>query len=54
MLLGATPNGIANMDSATEKYVYSKLEFFIVPMVGVVFIDFTNVAVITFFVNLFS
>ena len=51
--MGATPNGIANMQSVSEKYVYSKLAFFVVPIVGALFIDFTNIAVITFFVNLF-
>jgi ESS family glutamate:Na+ symporter len=51
--MGATPNGIANMQSVSEKFVYSKLAFFVVPIVGALFIDFTNIAVITFFVNLF-
>ena len=51
--MGATPNGIANMQSVSEKFVYSKLAFFVLPIVGALFIDFTNIAVITFFVNLF-
>lgn len=51
--MGATSNGIANMDSVSEKFVYSKMAFFVLPLVGALFIDFTNIAIITFFVNLF-
>ena len=38
--LGATPNGISNMKSVCEKYKYSKIAFFVVPVVGALFIDF--------------
>ena len=51
--MGATANGIAVMDSVTEKYEYSKIAFFVLPLVGALFIDFTNIGIITFFVNLF-
>ncbi|WP_209304125.1 sodium/glutamate symporter [Rothia nasimurium] len=40
--MGATPNGIANMASLVTKYKASKLAFFILPIVGGMFIDFTN------------
>lgn len=52
--LGATPNGISNMKSITEKYTYSKIAFFVVPIVGALFIDFANVSIITFFISMFK
>ena len=47
--MGATPNGISNMKAITEKYTYSKIAFFVIPIVGSLFIDFANISVITFF-----
>ena len=47
--MGATPNGISNMKAITEKYIYSKIAFFVIPIVGSLFIDFVNISVITFF-----
>ena len=52
--LGATPNGIANMGSVCEKYLYYKMAFFVLPIVGALFIDFTNILNITMFLNFFS
>lgn len=52
--LGATPNGISNMQSVCDKYSYSKLAFFVVPLVGALFIDFSNVSIITLFIELLS
>ena len=52
--LGATPNGIANMRSVTEKYIYSKVSFFVIPLVGALFIDFFNVSIITIFESFFK
>ena len=52
--LGATPNGIANMKSVTEKYIYSKVAFFVIPLVGALFIDFFNVSIITIFESFFK
>ena len=49
--LGATPNGIANMDSVAEKYGYSQIAFFVLPIVGALFIDFTNALNIQLFIN---
>ena len=49
--LGATPNGISNMKSVCEKYKYSKIAFFVVPVVGALFIDFANVSLITLFIS---
>lgn len=40
--MGATPNGMANMDSVVSKYKESRLALFILPIVGGMFIDFTN------------
>ncbi|WP_423364530.1 sodium/glutamate symporter [Mycoplasma sp. P36-A1] len=50
--LGATPNGVANMNAVTAKYGPSTKAFFILPIVGGLFIDFVNAANITFFLNL--
>ena len=47
--LGATPNGIANMQSVCDKYKYSYITFFVMPIVGALFIDFFNVAIISGF-----
>lgn len=52
--LGATPNGIAIMTSVTGKYGPSPVAFFILPLVGSLFIDFFNTGVITVFMNVLS
>ena len=52
--MGATPTAIANMESFTSVNGFSTKAFFIVPLVGALFIDFTNAAVITFFINMFQ
>lgn len=49
--MGATPNGVANMQSVTEKFVDSRVAFFVLPIVGGFFIDFVNVAIITLFLG---
>ncbi|VWL85761.1 sodium/glutamate symporter [Oceanivirga miroungae] len=49
--MGATPNGITNMKTLCDKYRYSKIAFFTVPLVGALFIDFVNVTVITAFLS---
>lgn len=51
--LGATPNGIANMTSVTEKFGPSPTAFFVLPLVGSLFIDFFNAGIVTFFMNMF-
>ncbi|WP_330362455.1 sodium/glutamate symporter [[Clostridium] dakarense] len=50
--MGATPNGIANMESVASKYGPAPSAFFILPLVGALFIEFFNSAVITTFMNL--
>ena len=52
--MGATPNGISNMKAVTEKYVYSKMAFFVIPIVGSLFIDFANISIITIFTQFFK
>ena len=52
--LGATPNGISNMKAVTEKYVYSKMALFVIPIVGSLFIDFVNISIITVFTQFFK
>ena len=49
--MGATPNAIANMQAITGIYGPAPKAFFIVPLVGSLFIDFINGFVITFFIN---
>ncbi|HLR20910.1 MAG TPA: sodium/glutamate symporter [Tissierellaceae bacterium] len=49
--LGASANGIAVMDSVSGAYGPSPTAFFILPLVGSLFIDFFNTAVITTFLN---
>ena len=52
--LGATPNGIANMKSVCDKYKHSHIAFFVMPIVGALFIDFFNVAIISGFFSFLS
>lgn len=50
--MGATPNAIANMDALSSKYGYTPTPYIVVPIVGGLFIDFMNSAVITLFINI--
>ena len=52
--MGSTSNAMANMNSVTEKYLYSKTAFFIVPIVGSLFIDFINIGIIYGFIGFLS
>lgn len=52
--MGSTANAIANMDALTDKYGFSETPYFVVPIVGGLFIDFINSAVITLFINIFG
>lgn len=52
--MGATPNAIANMDELTNRYGFVPTPYFVVPIVGGLFIDFVNSAVITLFINFIS
>jgi ESS family glutamate:Na+ symporter len=49
--LGATPNAVANMTSLTERFGAAPRAFLVVPMVGAFFIDLSNSAIITTFMN---
>ena len=49
--MGATPNAIANMDELTNRYGFVHTPYFVVPIVGGLFIDFVNSAIITIFIN---
>lgn len=49
---GTTPKALANMEALTAKYLPSPKAFFVIPIVGGLFIDFFNAAIITFFINL--
>lgn len=50
--MGATPNAIANMDELTNRYGFVQTPYFVVPIVGCLFIDFANSAILTIFINL--
>lgn len=52
--MGSTSNAMANMNSVTEKYLYSKTAFFVVPIVGSLFIDFINIGIIYGFISFLS
>ncbi|MDA3730883.1 sodium/glutamate symporter [Niameybacter massiliensis] len=52
--MGATPNAIANMDELTNRYGFVPTPYFVVPIVGCLFIDFVNSAVITIFINIIA
>lgn len=49
--MGATPNAIANMDELTNRYGFVHTPYFVVPIVGCLFIDFVNSAILTMFIN---
>lgn len=49
---GTTPKALANMEALTDRYLPSPKAFFVIPIVGGLFIDFFNAAIITFFINL--
>ena len=50
--MGATPNAMANMQAITQKYGAAPTAYFVVPLVGSLFIDFMNTIIITSFLNL--
>lgn len=50
--MGATPNAMANMRALTERYGPAPRAFFIVPLVGSLFVDFFNSMVLTTFINI--
>lgn len=51
--MGATPNAIANMEAFTSINGFSTKAFFVVPLVGSLFIDFFNAVVIQTFTSIF-
>lgn len=52
--MGATPNAIANMEAISSNYGPAPAAFFIIPLVGSLFIDFFNAGIITTFMNFFG
>ena len=52
--MGATPNAIANMQAITNVYGAAPRAFFVVPLVGSLFVDFVNSGILTLFINIFS
>lgn len=51
--MGATPNAMANMQVFTSSHGPSVKAFFVIPLVGSLFIDFFNAVIITGFMNYF-
>lgn len=49
--LGATPNAMANMNAVCYKYHYTVKPFLVVPIIGAMFVDLLNTAIITLFLN---
>ncbi|WP_462427815.1 sodium/glutamate symporter [Fusobacterium varium] len=52
--LGAVPTAMANMQSVEEKYGPAPTAFFILPLVGSLFINFFNSAIIVAFINIYK
>jgi glutamate:Na+ symporter, ESS family len=50
--MGATPSAVANMGSLVEKFGPAPRAFLVLPMVGALFIDFSNALIITTFLNI--
>ena len=50
--MGANPNAMANMQAVTKNYGPAPQAYFIVPLVGSLFIDFFNGLIITLFLNI--
>lgn len=50
--MGATPNAMANMQALSSKYSPAPKAFFILPLVGSLFIDFINAMIITGFIHI--
>ena len=50
--LGAVPTAMANMDTLSEKYGYSPKAFFLVPLIGSLFINVINSFVVTIAMNI--
>jgi ESS family glutamate:Na+ symporter len=53
-MLGTAANAMAVMRTLVERYGPAPKAFFVAPMVGVFFIDFTNAIIITIFLNILT
>jgi ESS family glutamate:Na+ symporter len=49
--MGATPNAVANVEALMRVHGPAPVAFFVIPIVGGVFLDLINVTVLTFFLN---
>lgn len=50
--MGATPNAMANMQAVTKRYGPAPQAYFVVPLIGSLFIDFFNGLILTGFLNI--
>lgn len=51
--MGATPNAIANMEAFTSVNGFATKAFFVIPLVGSLFIDFFNAVIIQTFTSIY-
>ena len=52
--MGATSNAMANMQAVSRRYGPSPSAYFVIPMVGGLFNDFFNAAIIAFCIGLLA
>jgi ESS family glutamate:Na+ symporter len=51
--MGAAISSMANLGELSQKYTMSKLAYFIVPLVGALFSNYTNAVIINVFMTIF-
>jgi ESS family glutamate:Na+ symporter len=50
--MGATPNAVANMQALTDQYGPAPMAYFVIPLMGGVFLDIINAGVLTTLLNI--
>jgi len=50
--MGATPNAVANLEALTNEHGPAPVAYFLIPIMGGVFLDFINMGILTAFLNL--
>ncbi|MBR1452208.1 MAG: sodium:glutamate symporter, partial [Candidatus Methanomethylophilaceae archaeon] len=50
--MGATPNAVANVEAIIEAHGPAPVAYFLVPLIGGVFMDLLNVSVLTVLLNI--
>jgi ESS family glutamate:Na+ symporter len=49
--MGAIPNAVANLEAITKEFGPAPMAYFLIPLVGGVFTDLINVAILTVMLN---